>query len=252
MRYWTSLLMVLLSFVLSACSTGHGKSLPTPAQAGLQPIAERVYIESSASPVARQQLLATIQQAKQAVQRVYGSVQSRPYIHACLSTACYRTLGGDGSTAKTYAERIVLSPQGLNWHFLAHEWSHAEMIQRQTLLAWGRTPRWFDEGLAVVVSQAPEHSEAHWRDLVAKNIPRPSPPQLYSLVSQREWLAAVHQFGDSGYQHRGLQQEAISPLYTAAGHEVRPWLARVGTTGLLELIRRMNQGEHFVQVYALR
>jgi len=46
-------------------------------------------------------------------------------------------------------------------------------------------------------------------------------------------------------------QPTLSPVYAAAGHEVRPWLAQVGSPGLLNFIQRMNEGADFEAAYTL-
>ena len=79
------------------------------------------------------------------------------------------------------SERPWLSPRGLNWHFIAHEWSHAEMWTRLSLPAWKRMPQWFDDGIAVAISEAPEHSEPHWQFLVASDV---SPGDAFEAVYQ--------------------------------------------------------------------
>jgi hypothetical protein len=152
--------------------------------------------------------------------------------------------------ARVFGQRILLSPRGLNWHFLAHEWSHAEMSTRLTLFAWKRMPQWFDEGLAVALSEAPEHSENHWQFLINANIPRPTRDELLTYQSLQQWLAGVHRFGDDKNFERVAQgQPTLSPVYAAAGHEVRPWLAQVGSHGLLHLIQLMNEGADFEAAY---
>lgn len=83
-----------------------------------------------------------------------------------LNERCFWAFGGREAIAKVYYDRILLSPRGLNWHFIAHEWSHAEMSTRLSLFAWKRMPQWFDEGVAVAVSEAAEHSEQHWHPVV--------------------------------------------------------------------------------------
>jgi hypothetical protein len=156
-----------------------------------------------------------------------------------------------GSRAKVYGDRILLSPRGLNWHFLAHEWSHHEIRTRLTFPAWWRLPQWFDEGLAVAISEAPEHSEAHWRFLIASDVRRPTRAELLTYQSLRQWLDAVHRYGETANLDRKARNEAeVRPVYTAAGHEVRPWLAGAGSQGLLDLIERLNDGEGFETVYS--
>ncbi len=155
-----------------------------------------------------------------------------------------------GSRAKVYADRIILSPRGLNWHFLAHEWSHDEIRTRLSFGAWWRLPQWFDEGLAVAVSEAPEHSEAHWRFLAASNVARPTREELLTYKSLRQWLDAVSRYGEMQNAERRTRGETeIRPVYAAAGHEVRPWLNEAGSQGVLGLIKRLNEGEEFEAVY---
>jgi hypothetical protein len=171
-------------------------------------------------------------------------------VHACVTEKCYAAFGGRGSVARVFGQRILLSPRGLNWHFLAHEWSHAEMSTRLTLFAWKRMPSWFDEGLAVALSEAPEHSENHWQFLINANIPRPTREELPGYQSLRQLQAGVHRFGDDkNFQRVAQGQPTLSPMYAAAGHEVRPWLAQVGSHGLLRLIQLMNEGADFEAAY---
>ena len=49
----------------------------------------------------------------------------------------------------------------------------------------------------------------------------------------------------------GADFDAIHARLAAAGHEVRPWLAQVGSHGLLHLIQLMNEGADFEAAYDL-
>ena len=125
------------------------------------------------------------------------------------------------------------------------------MSTRLKLLAWKRMPQWFDEGLAVTISEAPEHSEDHWQFLINTNIPRPSRDELLTYQSLQQWLAGVHRFGDDkNFERMAQGQPTLRPVYAAAGHEVRPWLVQMGNTGLLNLIQHMNAGSDFETAYA--
>lgn len=117
--------------------------------------------------------------------------------------------------ARVFGQRILQSPRGLNCHFLAHEWSHAEMSTRLTLLAWKRMPQWFDEGLAVALSEAPEHSENHWQFLINTHIPRPTRDELLNYQSLQQWLAGVHRFGDDKNFERVAQGQPTLSARTA-------------------------------------
>jgi hypothetical protein len=231
-------------------SVAQSGKLFAPESFGLIPIAPHLYVEVGTDEATRDRLRADMARAEAAVRMAYGSVSARPTVHACVTEKCYAAFGGRGSVARVFGQRILLSPRGLNWHFLAHEWSHAEMSTRLTLFAWKRMPSWFDEGLAVTLSEAPEHSENHWQFLINTRIPRPSRDELLSYRSLRQWQAGVHRFGDDKNFERVAQgQPTLSPVYAAAGHEVRPWLAQVGSHGLLHIIQLMNEGADFEAAY---
>lgn len=250
MRHMKTLALMLSLLVVSGCSVLQGSKLLAPESFGLVSIAPGVYIETGTDNTSRDKLLDAVEKAENAVRVAYGSVTSRPFIHACVSEECYESFGGRGSRAKVYYDRVLLSPRGLNWHFLAHEWSHAEMLSRLSFLAWLRLPQWFDEGVAVAVSEAPEHSEEHWQFLVSSSVPRPTSQELHTFRTLGQWNNAVSHYGEKSNQERkakGLPE--IRPVYTAAGHELRPWLAKVGSTGLLQFIAQMNNGADFESTY---
>lgn len=242
--------LLLLTALLAGCGNLRGLKLLVPEGFGLTSVAENVSIESGADEKARDELRAAVSRAEDAIRAAYGDVESRPIVHTCITERCYESFGGMGSRAKVYGNRILLSPRGFNWHFLAHEWSHAELRARLTLRAWWRLPSWFDEGLAVTVSDAPEHSEGHWQFLVANDIQRPTRTELLDFQPGRQWLDAVHRYGETQNAKRKAKGEPeVRPVYAAAGHEVRPWLAKAGNRGLLALIERLNSGEDFDRVY---
>lgn len=224
--------------------------LLAPESFGLTPIAQYLYVERSADNEMKTQLRDAMAEAERAISIAYGSVESRPIVHACVTEECYQSFGGFGSRAKVYGTRILLSPRGLNWHFLAHEWSHAELHTRLTLNAWWHLPQWFDEGLAVAISEAPEHSETHWQFLIDSNIPHPTREELLTYKSLNEWLDAVHRYGDTqNIERKARGEPEVRPVYTAAGHEVRPWLRKAGSIGLIQFIQRMNETAEFDLVY---
>jgi len=244
------IIILLLSGLSSGCSYIQASKLFTPESFNLIPISPNIYVENGTDIKTRDELLVAMEKAENKIRIAYGSVKSHPIVHACITEDCYESFGGRGSIAKTYGNRILLSPRGINWHFLTHEWSHAEMQTRLSFIAWWNLPQWFDEGVAVVVSEAPEHSESHWQFLIASNISRPSQKELYKLKSLRQWLKAVKRYGATkNTERRANGKPEIRPLYTAAGIEVRPWLSKIGSQGLLALIKNLNNGEEFESSY---
>jgi len=250
MRYLPIIVLLLSVSLTCGCSIISSTKLLTPEHFGLTPIEQNVYIETGADEKAKGELRDAMVRAENAIRSAYGSVNSHPIVHACISESCYESLGGKTSRAKVYGDHILLSPRGFNWHFLAHEWSHAEIRSRLSFSARWHLPQWFDEGLAVSVSEAPEHSEAHWQFLVAPGTPRPSREELLTYKSLRQWLNAVERYGEKqNIERKAKGEPEVRPVYSAAGHEVRPWLSKAGSHGLIDLISRLNNGEDFEAVY---
>ena len=243
-------ILILVVVALSGCSTVAGAKLLMPEHFGLEKVNDQIYVEAGADAATRAQLVEAMAQARSEIQTAYGGVESSPVVNACITESCYSAFGGMGSKAKIYGNYILLSPRGLDWHFLTHEWSHDEIRARLGWLAWWHLPQWFDEGVAVAISQEPTQSEAHWDYLTDAGVARPTREQLLSYRSLQQWLDAVQQFGETRNQERKARGEVeIRPVYTAAGHEVRGWLGQVHYAGLLALIDRMNQGEDFDTIY---
>lgn len=125
---------------------------------------------------------------------------------------------------------------------IAHEWSHAEFSTRVgENFAANEIPRWFDEGLAVLVSNEPTHSEEIWQALKDEGI---STPALNELESREKWLAAVKKYGDAA-----TNKEQYKVVDATAGHEVRCWYRKAGKAGLTQLIDEIRQGRPFTQAY---
>lgn len=250
MRTLTFFILLLTLSLLGGCSVLRGGKLLAPESFGLSPVTPNIYVESSADEATRAKLRDAMEKAESVIRAAYGSVKSHPIVHACVSEACYEAFGGQGSTAKVYGDRILLSPRGLNWHYLAHEWSHDEIRTRLTFSAWWHMPQWFDEGVAVAISEAPEHAENHWQYLIASNVPRPTREELHTLKSLRQWSDAVHRYGElPNIERKAKGEPKVAPLYTAAGHELRPWLAKGGSSGLLAFLKQLNDGEDFESAY---
>lgn len=250
-------LVPLLGMMLSGCAALDAVKLLTPESHGLEKVTPSLYVEAGADAQTRQRLQEAMVLAERAIEAAYGSVQTRPTIHACVTDVCSRNLGNYGAVrAKVFnvghglGHLVLLSPRGLNWHYIAHEWSHAEVISRLSFTAWLKLPQWFDEGLAVAISEAPETSEAHWQLLVATNVARPTRDELLTFGSLRQWDQAVGRYGEKQNLERKARGEpGITPVYSAAGHEVRPWLRTVGKDGLLRLIADLNARADFEVAY---
>lgn len=107
---------------------------------------------------------------------------------------------------------------------LVHELTHIEMIHR---LAGGKTPDWFEEGLAF--SLANQRTECI-------NVPQ-------AIDDLRRLDHGWMEFTDSN------SPKKMRPAYCQAGAELDAWLHRYGQPGLLALIGSVKQGVSFAVAY---
>ncbi|TQM14940.1 hypothetical protein [Pseudonocardia kunmingensis] len=89
------------------------------------------------------------------VAEFFGGLRSDPAFLACLTDACYTRIGGGGERGIAVLNRtVMLSPRGIDPVIAAHELTHVELHAR---LGTASVPQWFDEGLAVLVSDDPRY-----------------------------------------------------------------------------------------------
>ena len=227
---------------------GCASGFPTPQEAGMVPVAANLYAEPGIDDAGRANLIQSVSAARELVGNAFGGVVTNPVIYACATNDCYARVGGSqGAAAQALDDRILLSPYGLNKHFLAHEWVHAELYARMKPAAWQAVPQWFNEGLAVTISQEPEHSESFLQSMLDAGLPVPRPEEVYALRSLSQWGNAIG-FNEKQQLVLGVRSDG-NPLYAAAGQAVRPWFLRFGRAGLNDLIRRMNAGQPFDVAY---
>ena len=193
----------------------------------------------------RQELLREIEIGRAAVVAFYGEVTSSPYIVACVTSECDIRFGSYGQRAAAYGDLAMrLSNKGLFAPLIAHEWSHAELYRRAG--GWWyvrKIPRWFDEGVAVVVAGETRHSDDNWKEIQRRGLPVPS---LGDLRSFSDWGTAVRRYGETEGEVAGN----LHVVYTAAGHEVRTFVACTGPAGVLIVLDALRSGSTFDQAYS--
>jgi hypothetical protein len=168
---------------------------------GMEPVRDGLFVDRQMPVHARKELIDSIVEAEAMVSAFFGQRSRRPTILACSSDVCDRLLGGGGARAITYSSFgfsvLRLSPKGLNTTIAAHELSHVEVHARIGALAQmrGVVPAWFDEGLAVLVSEDKRYLKAgassDERCLKAPDQEPPVSPFVWGpLAGRAPWIYA--------------------------------------------------------------
>ncbi|MEU7804005.1 hypothetical protein AB0B10_32625 [Micromonospora arborensis] len=185
---------------------------------GLTRVGEHFYSERDLTAAQNDQLVGLAVDARRRVEVFYGDRKSEPRLIACFTDDCYNRIGGGGEKGVAVLNRaVMLSPRGLDPVIASHEMAHVELHRRLD----GEVPQWFDEGLAVVVSDDPRYLGEHCR------VPFDGPlPETLSA-----WLDAA-----------GADQQ----VYSKAACRVQWWLdANGGRDAVLTLIEQINDGAAF-------
>lgn len=216
----------------------------SPGSFGMDEVNAKLYVEPAMGVEQRQDLQRQIGIGRAQVEHFYGDITTAPCFVACVTAECALRFGSYGERAAAFgASAIRLSHNGLAAALVAHEWSHVELYQR--VGGWPRVaqiPRWFDEGVAVAVAGEARHSEANWREIQSRGIPAPA---LTELVSRSDWNAALIKYGETRPEDPGN----LRAVYSAAGHEVRHWLACAGPAGTAALLTAVSEGAAFDSAY---
>ncbi len=225
----------------------HGSQRPdvVPQAFGMDEVDPGLYVEPVMPAEQRREVQRQIGMGRGQVERFYGRITTAPYFVACVTSECDARFGSYGQLAAAYGDAAIrLSAKGLTAPLVAHEWSHAELYHRVGGWWYARQiPRWFDEGVAVVVADEPRHSDENWREIQRRGLPMPKSDEL---ISFSEWGAAVNRYGETA----GDVPSNFHVVYTAAGHEVRAFLSCAGPTGIAAVLNAVNSGSTFVEAYA--
>lgn len=231
--------------MLSACSTAHSARMWFPKTFGMDEVNPRLFVEPTMTAEQREELQLQIAIGRAQVERFYGSITTTPYVVACVSRECDVRFGSYGQPAASYGDiAIRLRAVARSAPLVAHEWSHAELYRRAG--GWWHAreiPRWFDEGVAVMVANEPRHSEENWREIQRRGLPMPT---FDELISFNDWGAAVNKYGETAGDVPGN----LHVVYTTAGHEVRRFLSCAGPTGIAAVLDAVNAGSAFDEAYA--
>ena len=181
-------------------------------------------------------MAAVLEQARGRVAAFYDSADTQPRVLVCVSDDCYRRIRSAGSRGNALLDlALQLSPRGIDPVIAAHELSHIELHHRIGRIRhlMGVIPAWFDEGVAVVVSDDRRYlmpPDAADRCLVRSDEALPS--------GMFEW-------------RRAMGRNDNRQLYAKAACRVADWMrAKGGATTVTRLVARVAGGTSFGEAYA--
>jgi hypothetical protein len=150
-------LLIALVISASGCSTVRSARLYAPTWFGFSEISDGVYVDRQMSLSQQQEFRKTLGLSKERVATFFGALEGVPKVFACSSEECYVEHGGGTDKGRAYGESHVIAfPRGLNTVITSHELTHIELHHRiGAFRSWRSIPTWFDEGLAVLVSEDP-------------------------------------------------------------------------------------------------
>ena len=216
-----SVIAIVALLLCTGCNTFRGAKLWAPSLFDMEPIADRIFVNKEMPPAERKEALMIVTQSKERITKYYGKVISRPKFFFCSTEECFKSFGGSTNRGQSFGDfATLISPRGISVSIVSHEWSHTELYSRiDSIWIMRNIPQWFDEGLAVTVSEAPEFSDIQWQYLVDSNIFRPTRDELYSFKSIKQWVDAVRRYGiEKNIERKARGEPEVAPLYTAAGH----------------------------------
>lgn len=202
---------------------------------GLELLDANTFVEKSMATAARTHVAEVLAEGRNRVRAFYGSINAGAYILVCRTERCYQRLGGRGARGSSFLDLTLrLSSRGIDPVIASHELSHIELHHRLGRLHFliGAVPAWFDEGIAVIVSDDPRYLAPAGnpdRCLVRSDEPLPT--------GMLEW-------------NRRAGED--NQLYAKAACRVSEWIsARDGGAAVKRLLGRISRGTPFEAAYAV-
>ncbi|GIH75649.1 hypothetical protein [Planobispora longispora] len=211
---------------------------------GLEEVAPGLYTEPDLPPDRRRRAIEIVEAAGRRVHDFYGGRESAPRVLVCATDDCYRRIGGGGERGIAILNRaVMLSPRGANEVIAAHELSHVELDSR---IGPGRVPRWFDEGLAVVVSGDPRYLAPETTPgTAAETDPKADPKAAPDRCLAEPGVALP---GDPAGRPRAATDG--ERFYADSACRVSRWMSAAGgPAAVRRLIGRLAAGEEFAAVF---
>ena len=227
--------------VLGAIALGMSLWVARPAVAAACPACfsfdraqDGIYLQSGMKPEQREKALAAIAASRQRIAGFFGIERFPPRVLVCADDACYGRIGGmpGSGTGAVASLALVVSPEAVNTVAITEALTHVETRGRVGIwkMQMGALPQWFEEGLAVVVSEDPlylgpaKHSN---RCLAGALSDMPATPE--------DWRDGLQQEGDL--------------LYAQSACKTWMWVgSNGGGKGVSTLLDKLAAGQDFANL----
>lgn len=238
---WWAVKSVMLILILSILCFGIliWKAKPLAAAVcprcyGFERIGSGIYVQHGMS-IAQQSLAKRmLALADDRILEFYGGIEYHPRVLICATQECIGRLGGgDAASGSIGAFVLLLGPKGINVIEISHELSLIEVSGRIGLYhsIMGTVPAWYEEGVAVLVSDDPEFI-APVRADVDRCL---ADPAGVLPADMTKWLDEADEYPF---------------IYAQAACRVEQWmLARGGSSAVSRLLARVARGETFESAY---
>ncbi|MDX8481912.1 hypothetical protein RFN28_26115 [Mesorhizobium sp. VK24D] len=230
----TALAILLIATTTAGLAAAYpmAAAIACPSCLGFKKPSGQVYAEDGMAAQQQAAVLQTIAMARDWLRQFYGTTGSDPEIFVCGDDDCYRKIGGGKSHGMALLNlALFLSPEGMTATIASHEMSHIELHTRIGLIKTFRrdVPQWFDEGVAVLVSDDGRYLR-----------PKSSPDRC--LVEPDGALPTT--------RSAWIESAASTNLYAKAACRVSRWIAsRGGSPAVTRLLQNIVAGESFEMAY---
>ena len=230
--------LVLFATVGTVLALPFGAAAVCPSCYGLDRFADTAFIERTATAEQREHAAKVLEQARDRVSGFYGGLTASPRVLICVSEDCYRRIRYAGSRGNALFDlALQLSPRGTDPVIAAHELSHIELHHRigNIRQLTGAVPSWFDEGLAVVVSDERRYlAPADAADRCRVRSDEVLPTGMF------EWA-------------REIGRDDTRQLYAKSACRVADWMAaKGGAAAVRRLIASVANGVPFAEAFAAK
>lgn len=219
---------VLLSIggAMAAVAIPGPQRLLAPGWFGFEEIAPGIYGPPRMASGDAASALEAIDRSKRTVSAFFGYQTPMPMIVLCPEGACTDTFGDSRVRGIAYGKRVIrLNDAGINRTIATHELMHTAL--KSEIGEWrgffDAIPAWFDEGLAVLVSDDPRFDREIDPAVIA---------EIKARHSWRDWGGLINEFG-------------WRDIYGGAVTLVRDLEREIGRDGLRAVLTAVSEGADF-------